>query len=62
LYDFHYKDFDFKNITSSPPPTLKIFRDAEEKSLRRLMELESEKSLSLIKIPKRTRKRKMVNM
>ncbi|KAL7584925.1 hypothetical protein Lser_V15G42352 [Lactuca serriola] len=49
LYDFDSKDFDFNKIRSSPPPTFKFLRDAEEKLLRRLMELESEKRASLIK-------------
>ncbi|CAH1434932.1 unnamed protein product [Lactuca virosa] len=47
LYDFDSKDFDFNKIRSSPPPTFKFLRDAEEKLLRRLMELEYEKRASL---------------
>lgn len=36
-------DVDIKNPRSSPPPTFKFLRDAEEKLLKRLMELEAGK-------------------
>lgn len=49
LYDFDSKDFDYNNIKSSPPPTFKFLRDAEEKLLKRLMKLEAEKRACLSK-------------
>ncbi|KAI3721406.1 hypothetical protein L2E82_32416 [Cichorium intybus] len=49
LYDFHSKDFDYNKIKSSPPPTFKFLRDAEEKLLKRLMKLEAEKRTCLSK-------------
>ncbi|KAI3489981.1 hypothetical protein L1887_45896 [Cichorium endivia] len=36
-------DIDINMVRSSPPPAFKFLRDAEEKLLRRLMELEAEK-------------------
>lgn len=36
-------EIDINRLRSSPPPTLKFLRDAEEKLLKRLMELEGEK-------------------
>ncbi|CAH1434292.1 unnamed protein product [Lactuca virosa] len=48
-FQFHHHgfnplyDIDINKVGSSPPPTFKFLRDAEEKLLRRLMELESEK-------------------
>ncbi|KAI3806390.1 hypothetical protein L1987_22293 [Smallanthus sonchifolius] len=47
LYD--YNEFDFNKIRSSPPPTFKFLRDAEEKLLKRLMQLEAEKRANLKK-------------
>lgn len=39
LYDVD-SEFDFNKIRSSPPPTFKFLRDAEDKFLKRLMKLE----------------------
>nr|XP_043638235.1 uncharacterized protein LOC122609241 [Erigeron canadensis] len=47
LYDID-SEFDFNKIRSSPPPTFKFLRDAEEKLLKRLMELEAVKKASLM--------------
>ncbi|KAI3760471.1 hypothetical protein L1987_50866 [Smallanthus sonchifolius] len=50
LYDYNESnEFDFNKIRSSPPPTFKFLRDAEEKLLKRLMQLEAEKRASLKK-------------
>ncbi|KAL8225203.1 hypothetical protein R6Q57_017760 [Mikania cordata] len=44
LYDcYESNEFDINKIRSSPPPTFKFLRDAEEKLLKRLMKLEAEK-------------------
>ncbi|KVH72622.1 uncharacterized protein LOC112503952 [Cynara cardunculus var. scolymus] len=37
---------EIKKMRSSPPPTFKFLRDAEEKLLRRLMQLEAEKGVN----------------
>ncbi|KAL4558249.1 hypothetical protein LXL04_036447 [Taraxacum kok-saghyz] len=47
LYDFDTKDFDYNRIRSSPPPTFKFLRDAEEKLLKKLLQLEAEKTTNL---------------
>ncbi|KAK9065889.1 hypothetical protein SSX86_015291 [Deinandra increscens subsp. villosa] len=50
LYDnYESNELDFNKIRSSPPPTFKFLRDAEEKLLKRLMQLEAEKRESLKK-------------
>ncbi|KAL4587667.1 hypothetical protein LXL04_000539 [Taraxacum kok-saghyz] len=51
-FQFHPHGFnplyevDINKVRSSPPPTFKFLRDAEEKLLRRLMELEAEKGVN----------------
>ncbi|KAJ0548865.1 hypothetical protein HanIR_Chr08g0388671 [Helianthus annuus] len=51
LFDYYYEsnEVDFNKVRSSPPPTFKFLRDAEEKLLKRLMQLEAEKRASLKK-------------
>ncbi|KAK9057616.1 hypothetical protein SSX86_022452 [Deinandra increscens subsp. villosa] len=39
-------EIDTKSLRSSPPPTFKFLRDAEEKLLKRLKELEGEKGMN----------------
>ncbi|KVH94617.1 uncharacterized protein LOC112518305 [Cynara cardunculus var. scolymus] len=43
LYDSDTNEFELNKVRSSPPPTFKFLRDAEEKLLKKLMELEAEK-------------------
>lgn len=49
LYDYETSEFDFNKIRSSPPPKFKFLRDAEEKLLKRLLQLEAEKRANLKK-------------
>nr|GEX69898.1 hypothetical protein [Tanacetum cinerariifolium] len=48
LYDFEAHEFDFSKFRSSPPPTFKFMRDAEEKLLRRLIAFEAQKRSTLV--------------
>lgn len=47
LYDFEAHEFDLSKFRSSPPPTFKFMRDAEEKLLRRLIAFEAQKRANL---------------
>ncbi|KAI3678341.1 hypothetical protein L6452_37629 [Arctium lappa] len=47
LYDSDSNEFELNKVRSSPPPTFKFLRDAEEKLLKKLMELEGEKRANL---------------
>nr|XP_043622501.1 uncharacterized protein LOC122594089 [Erigeron canadensis] len=47
---FDSNEFVMNKIRSSPPPTFKFLRDAEEKLLKRLMQMESEKKASFKKM------------
>ncbi|XP_076938005.1 uncharacterized protein LOC143605958 [Bidens hawaiensis] len=42
---FDSNEFGFNKMRSSPPPTFKFLRDAEEKLLKRLMQMEGEKKV-----------------